>query len=239
MSTPAQCSQKLIQCLINLEVTATKSEAKMELMTIAGQLMPGGKPQFLEVVKYPMIKQLVETEGKKKILAILGLMIKDFCSSFNVVRNMNEDQMIEAAFMLLDECDNFRLEDYLLMFSMAKKGDLVKIMDRVDIQIITSILDEYWIRRKNAAKKHSEDEMNRLDSIGSTARQLDNLHPEDAKLLSAANGISAAMESLRSTFTEPVKSLEEAKKDIHKPKVTYQYGERQDGSTGIIKNDSE
>jgi hypothetical protein len=43
----------------------------------------------------------------------------DFCSSINVLRNMNEDQMIEAAAMLIAECGNFRLEDYVMMFSMG------------------------------------------------------------------------------------------------------------------------
>jgi hypothetical protein len=122
----------------------------MDLIAITSELMPKGKPQFLAVVKYPSIASLVETEGKKKMLAVLVLLVKDFCGSMNVIRNMNEDQMIETAAMLLDECDNFRLEDYVMMFSLAKKGAFhteVKIYDRIDIQVITSILDEYWKRR--------------------------------------------------------------------------------------------
>lgn len=197
-----------MQCLIKLE-TPEKSDAKMELIALVSDLMPQGKPKYLEVIKYPMIRQLIETEGKKKMLAVLVLMIKDFCSSLNVVRNMNEDQMIEAAAMLLDECENFRLEDYMIMFSMAKRGELVKIMDRIDLQVITAMLDEYFTRRKLAAINKVDNEINRLDSIGNTTRQIENLHPDEAKLAAAGNGISAAIEALRLGLTDAVKNEKE------------------------------
>lgn len=153
-SAPAQSSQKLIQCLIKLE-TAERSDAKMELVLMTNELMPKGKADLLGVIKYPMIRDLVQTEGKKKMLAVLVLMVKDFCASMNVVRNMNEEQMIEAGAMLLEECDNFRMEDYVMMFSMAKKGGFhpdVKIYDRVDIQTISQILDAYWLQRNEAGR---------------------------------------------------------------------------------------
>lgn len=84
-------------------------------------------------------------------------MVKDLSSSINVVRNMNEDQMIEAAAMLLDECDNFRLEDYQMMFAMAKRGTLVRILDRLDINIISQMMDEYYTRRRMAGERYYED----------------------------------------------------------------------------------
>lgn len=170
----------------------------MELVSISGQLMPAGKPSFLEMIKYPKIQSLVEQHGRKTILKVIFLLVKDFCASLNVVRNMNEDQMIEAAAMLLDECDNFRLEDYTMMFAMAKRGELVKVMDRIDLQIITSIIDEYWIRRRNAAQSVQTDEINRLDSIGNTNRIIENMNPIDARLNKLADGLSAAIESLKS-----------------------------------------
>lgn len=145
----------------------------MELLSMTGDLMPSGKPTFLEVIKYPMIQQLIAEHGKKTMLKVLFLLVKDFCRSLNVVRNMTEDQMIEAAAMLIDECGNFRIEDYVMMFSMAKKGELVKIYDRMDIQIITAILDEYWQRRYRAANKETEFEVNKLDALGPQTRGAD------------------------------------------------------------------
>ena len=160
MSAPAQSSQKLLQCLIKLE-TAERSEAKMELVLMTNELMPKGKPDLAGVVKYPMIQDLIKTEGKRKMLAVLVLMVKDFCASMNVVRNMNEEQMIEAGAMLLEECENFRIEDYVMMFSLAKRGSFypeVKIYDRIDIQTISQIMDEYWTRRSIAGRKARDED---------------------------------------------------------------------------------
>lgn len=86
---------------------------------------------------------------------------------------MTEDQMIEAAAMLINECGNFRIEDYVMMFSMAKKGELVKIFDRVDIQLVTAIMDEYWQRRYHAGSKETEGEITRLDALGPQIRGAD------------------------------------------------------------------
>src|SRR4051812_29053217 len=110
----SQHSQKLIQCLISMDLPEKKSEAKMEFLTLTSNLMPGGNPTYLDVIKYPMVRFLVEEVGKKTMLKVIYLLVKDFCSSLNVVRNMNQDQMIEAASMLLNECGNFRLEDYAM-----------------------------------------------------------------------------------------------------------------------------
>lgn len=132
---------QLITSIIKLEVN--KLEAKMELMDFSSQLMPDGKPNFLAIVSYPMIRSLVQEQSRKTMHKVIFLLIKDFCASMNVVRNMNEDQMIEAAGMLIDECGNFRLEDYVMMFQMAKRGQLFDIHDRVDLQVITRMLDRY------------------------------------------------------------------------------------------------
>lgn len=169
----------------------------MELIAISRDLMPEGKPAFLQVVKFPMIRDLAKSEGPNIMLKVLLLMVKDFCNSLNVVRNMNDDQMIEAASMLLDECDNFRLEDYTMMFSLGKRGQLVKIMDRIDLQIITAMMDEYWIQRKRAATKTVDEEIKHLDSIGNTARLIDTMNPIDAKMNKAADGVTSAIEALR------------------------------------------
>lgn len=174
----------------------------MELLAMAGDLMPEGKPTFLEVVKYPMIKKLVDDLGKKTMMKVLFLLVKDFCSSMNVVRNMNEDQMIESAAMLLDECDNFRMEDYVMMFQMAKRGQLVKVMDRIDINVITLMLDAYWEKRRDTALVQQEKEEKELNGYGSVNKIVDDLHPEDAKLTRATDGLAGAMGELKNQYKE-------------------------------------
>ncbi len=171
-----------------------KIDGKMELVEITSQLMPKGIPKFLDVVKYPKIENLLPELGKSKMLKVLFLMIKDFCNSINVVRNMNEDQMIEGAAMLLDECRNFRLEDYVMMFSMAKRGDLVDIRDRIDIQMLSQMMDHYWNRRNVAAESVISGELNHLESLGNTSKQIENFHPQDARLIKSLDKITAAFE---------------------------------------------
>lgn len=217
MLTSAASSQKLMECLINLEVPG-KVNAKLDLALHVSEMMPHGKPAYLDVIKYPMISQLIEKEGKKKMLGILVLIVKNFCSSLNVVRNMSEDQMIESAVMLMDECGNFRLEDYMMMFAMAKKGDLVKIMDRVDINMITLILDEYWKRRENAAHGAQDAEINRIDSLGSTTRKIEFLSIIDQKMLNGSDSLGAAMEEMKARLSDnrPTETVAEAIAKIEK-----------------------
>jgi len=195
-----QHSQKLIQCLIKMDFPETKLEAKMEFVGLVGDLMPAGIPAFLSMIKFPMIKDLVNEHGKKTMLKVIFLLIRDFCSSINVVRNMDQDQMIEAAAMLLDECGNFRLQDYTMMFSMAKRGQLVKIMDRIDISVIIQLLDEYWKMRNRTAEKLLEKEC--LERLGPSARFIDNVHPLDAKLYKSVDNLAITFADLKSKLME-------------------------------------
>lgn len=171
----------------------------MELVAMSSDLMPAGKPEFLSVIKYPKITDLVAEHGKKTMLKVLFLLVKDFCSSMNVVRNMNEDQMIEVASMLIDEADNFRLEDYTMFFAMAKRGMLGKIMDRIDSELISNMLDEYWLKRKNAAIEQQDQEVKQMESELPQDRISDN---QDSKFITAADGVIGAMGYLKQKFKE-------------------------------------
>lgn len=225
MLAQAQHSKKLIQCLAKLEVPALKSEAKIELLTITNDLMPKGKPDLLGVVRFPQIQELVKSEGKKTMLKVIFLLVKDFCGSMNFVRNMNEDQMIEAASMLLEESGNFRVEDYVMMFSMAKKGQFsdVKMYDRMDIQIIAQILDAYWLARNNAGNKAYEEEYQATEilAIDNPVNRL-NLTWDDQKGYVQTKTDAEKLNGFAGAFGELINkmkgfsgvSVEEAKKQI-------------------------
>lgn len=163
MAILPQLSQKLISSILKLELPEQKFNGKMELTEVVSELMPAGQPKYLDVVKYPKISELKEREGMRNMHKIIFLLVKDFCNSLNVVRNMNDDQIIEAAGMLLDECDNFRLEDYTIMFAMAKRGNLIQVRDRIDLQVISDIFDAYWIKRNNAAIEAQEEAVKRQE----------------------------------------------------------------------------
>ncbi len=179
-----------------MDFPETKSEAKMEFVGLVSDLLPAGIPKFLSMIKFPMMRDLINEHGKKTMLKVIFLLMRDFCSSINVVRNMNQDQMIEAAAILLDECGNFRLQDYTMMFSMAKRGQLVKIMDRIDISVITQILDEYWKQRNFAGMKLQESET--LERLGPSSRLIDNLHSLDAKISNSVNNLAITFGDLKS-----------------------------------------
>ncbi len=195
MWTPGQLSQNLIGSILKTEVD--KMAGKMELLEICSFLMPNGNPNYLEIVKYPMIRDLLSEKDRIYIHKILFLLVKDFCNAMNVVRNMNEDQMIEAANMLIEECGNFRIEDYVMMFQMGKKGELIEIRDRIDLQMITSMLDKYWVKRNNAAESHWENENRMFEGMGDQTRT-------ESKMTNGIIGISAALDNLK-TFMQDKK----------------------------------
>ena len=162
LSTQLQHSKNLVQCIamMGMEQPEARTKAKLELTTISRQLMPGGHPSFREMRYYLSIPYLIKSGEVQEIdiATVLFILVKDLCSSVNVVRNMNEDQMIEAASMLLNECDDFRLEDFVMMFTLAKRGELIKIMDRLDINIISQMLDVYYSMRWRAGQKYQAEE---------------------------------------------------------------------------------
>lgn len=195
---------------------ATRQANKLELIHITNELMPSGKPAFLEMVRYPKVSALVQEMGEPIVLLILSTMVRDFCGSVNVSRNMNEDQMLEAAAMLLNECGNFRLEDYTVMFAMAKKGQLVKFYERIDLEVITAILDAYWEKRQEAGRKAQEEEDQSLEGLGPVGRSVDDMHPQDAKLMSIGDGIAGALHEMKDRLREHVPGInyDQAKKQI-------------------------
>lgn len=160
-----------------------KKEAKMELVSITSELMPQGSPNYTKVTQYPTIDRLGQEVGKKGVLMMIFTLVRDMCNNLNVVRNMNEDQMLEAASMLLDECGNFRLEDYVMMFSLAKRGQLVKILDRMDIDIIGQMMDKYWEARNMAGKRASEEKFVDYETqLKELARKAEPLSEEEEKI---------------------------------------------------------
>lgn len=167
MSTLPMPSQRLINTLVELESNdeTVKGIAKMELIQITRGLVPAGKPAYTEMIRYPKIKDLEEKLGQKTMMKTIFLIIRDFCASINVGKNMNADQMIEAAAILLEEAGNFRLEDYIAMFAMAKRGEYGEFYDRMDIAMICSFIDKYWQQRNIAGTKARDEDMEKIDRI--------------------------------------------------------------------------
>lgn len=150
-----QRTKNLVECL-------TKKD-KLELIELTSELMPNGNPDFRIIRHTQPIKSLIDSYGKRDVRFMIFEMVKDFCESFNVVRNMREDQMIESAAFLIDDCGDMRLEDFHMMFTLAKRGRLIKIMDRIDIDIIGKIYDAYYIMRSDAGRRIQEEEFEKYE----------------------------------------------------------------------------
>ena len=132
-------------CLINSQ-NNNQPLSPIQLVELATELLPKGNADFMAVKKYKPIRFLIEKElaTLSDIRCTLLVLVKNFSESMNVVRNLNETQAVEITEMLIDECGDFRLEDYFIMFQLAKRGKIGDIRDRIDIQLISKLIDEYW-----------------------------------------------------------------------------------------------
>ncbi len=120
--------------------------------------------------------------------------------------------MIEAANMLLEECDNFRLEDYVMMFQMGKRGELFDVHDRIDLQVITAMLDEYWNKRHAAAEDEITIQVNHLDTLGNPEKLQQQVSLQDAKLLELSSVYSTTMGRMKDFFEPRIGNKEEREK---------------------------
>lgn len=154
-------------CLIAL---ATNKTALIEL---SSALMPKGKPDFLQITAARTINNLLEKKEIEKrgdVRTLLSALINDFCKSFNFAhgKNLNEVQTVEVAAIYLDEVEDFSIEDFVLMFSMAKRG-LIKdgdkdiIFDRIDIPILLKIKSIYTQTRWQEWDKMNEATLRKIE----------------------------------------------------------------------------
>lgn len=183
--------------------------AKLAYGIAVKQLFPDGKPDYLGVIKYPQIRDLVKDNGPAPVLLLIAVMVRDYCASINVARNMNEDQILEAAAMLMDEAGNFRLEDYAMMFALAKRGKLVKVYERIDLTTISDMADAYYAERRDTKIAMQEKDIERQEvqaphvapkQIYSTPEDRAGAQDLDYKLTSMAGAISGMGAELRKKF---------------------------------------
>lgn len=183
--------------------------AKLEYGKAIKALFQDGKPNYLGVVQFPQIRDLVKDNGEPVVLLLIAVMVRDYCASVNVARNMNEDQILEAAAMLMEEAGNFRLEDYAMMFAQAKRGKLVKVYERIDLTTITDMADAYFAERRDAKINQQEQEIERLEvqaphtapkQIYSTPEDRRQGNDLDYKLTRLSGAISGIGTELRQKF---------------------------------------
>lgn len=129
------------------------SNNKGALLGAINEIMKAGQPDFTEIVKRERIAELRQSVGEQMLLHALFELIKNFCNKLNVARNMNEDQIIDAANTLLIDCNpNYHLEDFAAAFDLAARNRLWLnngrgLIDRIDIGILSEIMVQYDLYR--------------------------------------------------------------------------------------------
>lgn len=186
-----------------------RSGDKIEIAELTSKMMPNGNPDFrLTIGNCAPIRMIAKESGTKPLRALLYLIVKNFCESVNVVRNMTEDQMIEAASMLIDECYDYSIEDYIMMFTMAKRGKLSindgkGVMDRVDLEVVGKIFTAYDTLRSEA-KERIQEEQWRGESKESNQKQIGTSDEKQKQ------NFSKAFSMLRKMMEDAAKEREEA-----------------------------
>lgn len=154
--------QQQSNSLVNLVVNKANITPIM-LTELASELMPKGEPNFKAIAQYTPIQKMLDLglASRTDLREILTILVMNFSESLNVVRNLNATQAVEIVEMLIEECGDeksgFRVEDYFLMFQLAKRGEIGDIRDRIDIQLISKLLDEYWHFRYKEGKRLREE----------------------------------------------------------------------------------
>jgi hypothetical protein len=99
--------------------------------------------------------------GETQVRAILTLMISDVVKFLNLGNSMGADQVVQTVKMILEDYYFYRIEDFKLCFTNAKKGHYGEFYNRIDGQVIFGWLKKYEVERnelisKNAIKRHNK-----------------------------------------------------------------------------------
>lgn len=197
--TPDQLSRRLIECLAKLESEEQRFDAKLQLSRLHNVLIPSGTPDYLLTVKFKTIGQQIEIYGKQTILKSLFLLIKDFAGTFNVVRNMTDDQMVDCALLLTENYKhtNYRIEDFVQFFQVAKTGRYGKVFDRIDAPMILELLDRFDDERWKAGNEKLNGIFDEVDENLKGFNQRIPQSEESRAILTLAGGLSGVVNTLK------------------------------------------
>ena len=140
--------------------------ALQQLYEISPSRLDLSKNTILQGSNMPAI---VQTFGLPLTMALVALLIQNFCNQFNVKANMTVGQIQDlAADLVLDFKDRrgnqVRLEELAIFFDRAAKGEFRKkdgtafIFDRIDRSVIEGMMDVYFENDRTQAIWAIEDD---------------------------------------------------------------------------------
>jgi hypothetical protein len=91
------------------------------------------------------INEMIKFHGAKRstVMAVVDLQLVRFLKSINVGNTLTDFQQQELVMTLVDRYPHETLNDFLLMFRMARQGYFGPLYNRIDITVISEYMGKY------------------------------------------------------------------------------------------------
>lgn len=100
----------------------------------------------------PILSVMRRTYGEDWVAAYLAAWIVNVQEFFNISAKMNDNQITETAYMILDDFWALNVADVNLVFKQAKQGQYGQLFGRIDGAIIYGWFQAYFDGRCNACE---------------------------------------------------------------------------------------
>jgi hypothetical protein len=121
---------------------------------------------------YSAVRQLIETqpislavigktEGNDLVNALLIRLVEGLCSSYNVAKNMDVNQIKECANLLYQNYFHFSVNHFTTAFNRFKMNKYpdIKIYDRFDLSIVFAIIEKFDAELKEMRTKVEQEKL--------------------------------------------------------------------------------
>jgi len=130
------------------------------------------EPNNLLPTNYSAVRQIIETspislavigktEGNELVNALLIRLVEGLCSSYNVAKNMDVNQIQECANLLYQNYYHFSVNHFKTAFDRFKMNKYpdIKIYDRFDLSIVFSIIEKFDAELKEMRTKVEQEKL--------------------------------------------------------------------------------
>ncbi|CAB4152036.1 hypothetical protein UFOVP595_42 [uncultured Caudovirales phage] len=126
----------------------------------------------LSPINYSAVRQLIEsqpislaligkTEGNDLVNALLIRLVEGLCSSYNVAKNMDINQIQECANLLYQNYYHYSVNHFTTAFNRFKMNKYpdIKIYDRFDLSIVFAIVEKFDLELKEMRTKIEQEKL--------------------------------------------------------------------------------
>lgn len=103
----------------------------------------------------PVLSAMRRSYGDEWVVAYLAAWIINVQNFFNIAAKMNDAQVDETAYMILDDFWALNVADVNLVFANAKRGQYGQLYGRIDGAIIYEWFQTYFEDRCNVCENRS------------------------------------------------------------------------------------